>query len=64
MSNIRKAGNEMVNPNVWHVYPLREEHAHNLTGINCLCDPKVERYANGSALVIHNAAEEAKKKAN
>jgi hypothetical protein len=53
-----------VRPNHWHVYPLREEHLHNLVGDGCQCDPQVTRYQNGGVLIVHNSAEQAQRKAN
>jgi hypothetical protein len=47
----------------YHVYPIHEQHRHILDGTFCPCDPKVEHYEDRD-LVIHNTAEEAKKKAN
>lgn len=47
----------------YHVFPVEEEPLHILRGTFCPCDPKVERYERAD-VVIHNRAEEAKKKAN
>ncbi len=48
----------------YHVYPVAEELLHSLGGFSCQCDPKVERYPNGAALVIHNDKDQAMKKAH
>ena len=35
----------MYNPNLVHVYPIRDSHKHNLTGgANCYCEPHVVSY--------------------
>jgi hypothetical protein len=48
----------------YHVYPIAEIHLHSLSGFSCQCDPRIERYLNGAALVIHNDKSGALKKAN
>lgn len=44
--------------NTWHVYPVREEKIHSLEGLDCPCNPKIEKQFNGGMLVIHNKYEE------
>lgn len=40
---------------IYHVYPLKDLHPHNLDGVECDCNPKIEDYENGGTVVIHNA---------
>jgi hypothetical protein len=38
-----------------HVYPVRDLRRHNLYGVTCWCDPKIEHFPNGKLLVTHHS---------
>ena len=40
--------------NVWHVYPHAEEKMHKLIGLDCSCNPKIEKQPNDAMIVSHN----------
>lgn len=38
----------------YHVYPIAEETKHQLTGLECRCEPILDFTEGGSIVVIHN----------
>jgi hypothetical protein len=40
--------------NCWHVYPHAEEKMNILVGLDCPCNPKIEKQPNEGMVVSHN----------
>jgi hypothetical protein len=41
-----------------HTYLVAQSSDHDLSSINCICQPEIESFDNGNVLVIHNLVEE------
>ena len=43
---------ELVNNQI-HVWPTHDKDVHVLAGAMCWCQPTVEKYENGNAMIVH-----------
>ena len=39
----------------YHVEPVNDTHPHSTGGMDCSCNPKLEKQPNGAWIIIHNA---------